>query len=290
VSLQAAINYAQGVTREHSSTFFFGSKFFGRNTRIAIQIIYAACRRGDDSVDEACNRDDAKSRLALWWQVINQAYGDERCLEDPLAVGLRWVVERFPIPFSAFEELHLGLLSDISFKQFKSCDELMVYCRRVAGVIGLLVTPITGYRGGPETLDYAVALGNAMQLTNILRDVGEDLNNGRCYLPDELLEKYDVSVDDLSQGRATKGYFALLEELIGKAKGLYRIGWKGIPRLHGSAGIAVGIAALSYEGILTKLENNQYNNLTQRAHLKPVERVSVIPRVLLEIFVRTRAS
>ena len=71
---------------------------------------------------------------------------------------------------------------------------------------------------------------------------------------------------------------------------MYRIGWKGIPRLHGSAGIAVGIAALSYEGILTKLENNQYNNLTQRAHLKPVERVSVIPRVLLEIFVRTRAS
>ena len=286
--LQEAISYAQDITRENSSTFFFGSRFFRQNARIAIQIIYATCRMGDDSVDEARNRHDAKLRLASWWQVVNQAYGDESFPEDPLAIGLRWVVERFPIPLSAFEELHLGLLSDISFKQFETYDELMIYCRRVAGVIGLLVTPITGYRGGPETLDYAVALGNAMQLTNILRDVGEDLNYGRCYLPVELLEKYDVSISDLSNGRVTRGYVKLLKELIAKARRLYRIGWKGIPRLHGSAVMAVGIAALSYEGILTKLENNQYNNLTKRAYLGPLERLTVIPKVMLEIFVRTR--
>jgi phytoene synthase len=108
-----------------------------------------------------------------------------------------------------------------------------------------------------------------------LRDVGEDLIRGRGYLPAELLDKYDVSIDELRQGRVGQGYVTLLEDLTIQARELYRLGWKGIPPLHGIAAPAVGIAALSYEGILAKLEKNQYDNLASRAYLRPLERFAI---------------
>jgi 15-cis-phytoene synthase len=123
-----------------------------------------------------------------------------------------------------------------------------------------------------------------MQLTNILRDVGEDLERGRCYLPKELLEKHQVNLDDLRSGKIAESYIALLEELAEITYGLYRKGWHGIPKLRGVSKTAVGVAALNYEGILTKLRQNRYNNLTQRAHLKPLERIALIPKAVYSVY------
>jgi phytoene synthase len=117
------------------------------------------------------------------------------------------------VPEAAFAELYLGLESDLDPKPFKTLDELMLYCRRVAGVVGWLIAPIAGYRGGDKTLLDALALGQAMQLTNILRDVGEDLELGRCYLPQDLLEKYQVDLGKLRRGELSENYILLLKEL-----------------------------------------------------------------------------
>jgi phytoene synthase len=129
----------------------------------------------------------------------------------------------------------------------------------------------------------ALALGNAMQLTNVLRDVGEDLRMGRCYLPADLRAKHGVDLEDLRAGRVTPGYVALLEELGAHANALYREGWRGIPRLYGVAALGVAVAALNYEGILRKLRQNGYDNLNRRAFLRPVERVALIPRAVVSV-------
>ncbi|MCA9836279.1 MAG: phytoene/squalene synthase family protein [Trueperaceae bacterium] len=279
-----AIAYCNKITKEHSSTFYLGSRLFGPQERKAVAVVYAVCRSGDDAVDEVSSAQMSAANLSIWWRHIENAYAQTPDPNEPLELGLAWVLENYDVPRAAFEELYLGLASDISGQCIQTMDELMLYCRRVAGVIGLLISPIAGYRGGEATLEHALALGNAMQLTNILRDVGEDLSRNRCYLPKERLEYYKIDLDALRRGEVSENYIALLEELSDLAHKLYRSGWQGIPKLKGVAATAVGVAALNYEGILHKLRQNGYNNLTERAHLKTYERIALIPKAFYSVY------
>ena len=282
--IDQAIAYCTKITKEHSSTFYLGSRLFAAQERKAVSVVYAVCRSGDDAVDEATNSAEAFDNLRLWWEHIEHAYSRTPRSNQPLEIALAWVLQHYNVPRHAFEELYLGLDSDLRPQVYETMDDLMLYCRRVAGVVGWLIAPIAGYRGEQETLEQALALGQAMQLTNILRDVGEDLERGRCYLPKELLAKYKVSLEDLRTGQVKENYVALLEELAEVTYKLYRKGWHGIPKLHGVGKTAVGVAALNYEGILTKLRQNRYNNLTQRAHLKPLERIALIPKAVYSVY------
>ncbi len=279
-----AVGYCTQLTRTHSSTFYLGSRLFPPTERQAVSVVYAVCRSGDDAVDEAPSKEAARARLLVWQEHVERAYAGAPRSGAFLEVGLCWVLERFDVPKSAFEELYLGLESDLGEQCFETLDDLLLYCRRVAGVVGLLIAPVAGYRGGAETLSSALALGAAMQLTNILRDVGEDLRMGRCYLPNELLVKHGVTRAALKAGAVTPGYIALLGELTEYAGSLYRQGWQGIPKLNGVAATAVGVAALNYEGILQKLRQNGYDNLTRRAYLRPVERLVLIPRAVYSVY------
>lgn len=289
MTVDRAIERCTEETRAHSSTFYLGSRLFSGERRSAVTVIYAVCRAGDDAVDRAASADEARQRLGAWWAGIERAYAGRPDLGVAVEVGLAWVLARYDVPMAAFEELHLGLASDLDPTDVADLDALLLYCRRVAGVVGWLVAPVAGYRGGPETLESAMALGLAMQLTNVLRDVGEDLRMGRCYLPVELRDKYGVTVEDLRSGRITPQYVALLEELAALTHRLYRDGWRGIPRLHGVAALGVAVAALNYEAILRKLRQNGYDNLNRRAYLRPVERVALIPRALLRLASGARA-
>jgi len=281
MTVAQAIARCTDETRAHSSTFYLGSRLFRGERRSAVTVIYAVCRAGDDAVDRATSASEARDRLAAWWAGIERAYAGSPDPEAAEEVGLAWVLERYDVPLPALEELYQGLASDLEPTAVADLDELMLYCRRVAGVVGWLVAPVAGYRGGRETLDMAMALGRAMQLTNVLRDVGEDLRLGRCYLPADLLAKYGVSLEQLRSGRVTPGYAALIEELADLTHRLYREGWRGIPRLQGVAALGVAVAALNYEAILRKLRRNGYDNLNRRAFLRPVERIALIPRALL---------
>jgi len=279
-----AVAYCTQLTRTHSSTFYLGSRLFPPTERQAVSVVYAVCRSGDDAVDEAPTREAARARLLVWQEHIERAYAGAPRSGAFLEVGLHWVLKHFDVPRSAFDELYLGLESDLSDQHFETMGELMLYCRRVAGVVGLLIAPVAGYRGGDRTLESALALGEAMQLTNILRDVGEDLRMGRLYLPAELLEKHGVTRASLRAAQVSPGYVALLEEIAEHASALYRQGWQGIPKLNGVAATAVGVAALNYEGILQKLRQNGYDNLTRRAFLRPVERLALIPKAVYSVY------
>lgn len=280
----AALRACQRLTRRHSTTFSLGAAFFAPAKRRAVSAVYAACRTGDDAVDEARDVADATARLDAWWAGVERAYAGRPDPAAPSEVGLAWVLTRHDVPLAAFEELRLGFESDLVLTQVATLDELMTYCRRVAGVVGLMIAPIAGYDGGDATLDAAVALGEAMQLTNVLRDVGEDLGRDRCYLPADRMEAHAVDLAALRRGDVHPGYVALLEEIAGEAADRYRHGWTGIPRLHGAAATAVGVAALNYEAILRKLRQNRYDNLTRRAHLAPLERIALIPRAALHVW------
>ena len=282
--VEEAVAYCSRLTKAHSSTFYLGSRLFPTEQRKAVSVIYAVCRSGDDAVDEAPTPESGRRRLEAWWAQVERAYAGAPAANEPLEIGLSWVLENYAVPKEALGELYLGLTSDLDAACPETMEDLMLYCRRVAGVVGLLISPIAGYSGGAETLLNALALGQAMQLTNILRDVGEDLEMGRCYLPTELLKKYAVDVDDLRAGRVTEGYIALLEELAGLTHKLYRLGWQGIPKLNGVAATAVGVAALNYEAILHKLRQNGYDNLTRRAHLKTYERIALIPKAFYDVY------
>lgn len=282
----AAIAHCEALTKAHSSTFYLGSRLFPRRQRQAVSVVYAVCRSGDDTVDEVSNSQQGRKQLDRWWQQVEASYAGQVDSRQPLAVALAWVLEHYDVPKTAFHELYLGLQSDLSQPHFSSMAELMLYCRRVAGVVGFMIAPIAGYQGGEKTLEHALALGKAMQLTNILRDVGEDFARGRCYLPAELLAHYQVDIQQLQAGEVSQNYVALLEQLFSLTHKLYRQGWAGIPQLYGTASIAVGVAALNYEGILRKVKQNSYDNLNKRAYLKTHERLALIPRAVYSSLVR----
>lgn len=281
--LSETIAYCIGLTKKHSSTFYLGSQLFPKKQRQAVSVVYAVCRSGDDAVDEVACVVEGRERLEQWWQHIENVYSDTVDDSQPLEVALKWVIASYDVPKEAFRELYLGFESDLTMPELLTTDELMLYCRRVAGVVGFMIAPIAGYSGGAATLEQALALGQAMQLTNILRDVGEDFRRERCYLPKELLEKHHIDVEQLRAGTINSNYIALLQELFDITHQLYRKGWQGIPKLKGMGSVAVGVAALNYEGILRKVEQNHYDNLNQRAYLRTSERLLLIPKAIYSV-------
>lgn len=259
----AALNWCREVTRVHSHTFYRGSLLYPAGQREAVWAVYAACRAGDDIVD-GLPPEQAAPELARWWAQVQAAFAGEEG-ESDMQRALAWAVARYPVPLPAFAELHAGFQMDLRGAHYRTLDDLLVYCRRVAGVVGFMIAPIGGYRGGDSTLAAALSLAQAMQLTNILRDVGEDLRRGRLYLPAELLNEYGVDVEGLRAGRVTPEYRALLRHLCGLARDGYAHGQTGIPQLAGRARYGVAVASRLYAAILDELAGSDYDNLNRRA-------------------------
>lgn len=277
----SAVAHCRDVTRRHSQTFYLGSRFFPAQERAAVWAVYAACRTGDDLVDERTG-DAAEQGLAEWWTRVQAAFRGQPS-SHPGDVALAWAAARWPIPLSAFGELHQGLQMDLRGQVYRDMNDLTLYCRRVAGVVGFMIAPISGYRGGERTLHCALMLGQAMQLTNILRDVGEDLERGRVYLPQSLLREYGVTRAALEAGQVTPEYRALMTHLSAQARAWYAEGRAGIPCLHGSARLAVQAAARSYEGILDDLARAGFDNFRRRAHVSGPRKLLLLPRAWWEL-------
>jgi 15-cis-phytoene synthase len=283
--LGAALQHCRELTRSHSKTFYFGSRFFPPAQRRAVWAVYAACRRGDDIADEPGG---GPAALEHWWDSTRTALSGQGELGaqgslHPIDTALSWAASQYQIPESAFHELYLGLQMDLSGAEYRELADLELYCRRVAGVIGFMIAPICGYSGGEQTLSYALQLGQAMQLTNILRDVGEDLERGRVYLPADLMAKCGVTRATLEAGEVTPGYRELMRELSALARGWYRQGRAGLPYLHGSGRLAVTAAARAYEGILDALEANDYDNFRHRAHVSGPRKLMMLPGAWWEV-------
>jgi phytoene synthase len=267
------------ILRVHGKTFHVMAKLLGQERGDAIAALYAFARVADDLVDErAPDADPEKIRaelhgmLALLRRTVGGAPAEPRWLV------LGEAVRKYEIPIEPFEDLVRGLEMDLDGCRYRSFADLALYCYRVAGTIGLMITPVAGYRKGTAALEHAKTLGAAMQLTNILRDVGEDHARGIVYLPEEDLERFGLSGADLPRHAAEAAFRELMEFEIARAHRLYAEGLELIPLMTTQRGrAAFRFAADAYGAILGKIRANGYDVITRRASLSLAEKLATIP-------------
>jgi 15-cis-phytoene synthase len=263
------------IIRMHSKSFFFSSQFLARETRRAVRALYAFCRTTDDVVDMATS--DPAHALATW---VQRARADRPAPHDPVLVAWHDTRTRYGLPPYLVDELLAGMAMDLTIHRYANFADLWLYCYRVASVVGLLVMGITGHQPGAEP--FAIKLGVALQLTNILRDVGEDARRGRVYLPQEDLARFDLSADDILAGVYDQRFKALMRFQVARAHRLYDESWPGIALLPPENRFAIGAASRVYRGILDKLVANDYDAYTRRAHLTMREKLTQMPRIWLD--------
>ncbi len=257
----------------HSRSFSFAARLFAPEERRRVREIYAWCRFTDDLVDEASAPGIELHRTLDAWAAICRAAYEREATGIPLADAVMGEMASRGILFDLASELVEGVRMDVEPRVYRTVDELRLYTHRVASVVGAWLTYSFGVRD-VWVIERAHALGHAMQLTNIIRDVGEDLARGRVYLPADRMAAHGVTRESLVavRARARRGggvgaaYCGLLEELMGIADAAYADAYEGMPHLPASFQRAVAVAAQVYQGIHDQVRANGYDNLNLRAH------------------------
>ena len=279
--VERAYSYCRATTRLHAKSFYFSARFLPPPKRRAIYAMYALCRHVDDEVDEAGVRDEAGARAAVgrWRDELDAVYRGHT-VRSPVLVAWGDMLTRYRVRQELPLELMRGVLMDTYRKRYESWDELRLYCYRVASVVGLMSSEIFGY-SAPEATRYAEALGLAMQLTNILRDVGEDWRLGRLYLPQEDLWRFGVAEESIGRGEVGERFRALMRFEIARARALYREAERGIPLLERDTRFTVLLAARLYARILEEIERADFDVFRRRAHLSLAAKLRAAPRLWL---------
>ncbi len=269
--LERGYALAENVTRLNSKSFYLASALLPRSKRRAARVLYAFCRFTDDIVDESSA--GAPEQLEAWRA---HALSPHPPADDALLQAWHDVQVRHRIPIAYVRHLLDGIGLDLVQSRYETFDELARYCYGVASTVGLMAMHIIGFKDR-SALRYAVKLGVALQLTNILRDVGEDFLQGRVYLPQQDLRRFDYSENDLARGVIDGRFRALMDFQIGRTRRLYAEAWDGIRLLSPDGRLAIAAAADLYRGILGKIERNGYDVFNQRAHLNAAEKLARLP-------------
>jgi phytoene synthase len=262
--------YCQQKAAASGSSFYYSFLFLPPERRRAITALYAFCREVDDVVDECTDAAVARAKLAWWRNEIAAACRGGA--QHPVARALAEVAPRYNLPEARLGEIIDGMQMDLDYNRYPDFDTLKQYCHRVAGVVGLLSAEIFGY-SDRRTLDYAANLGLAFQLTNIVRDVGEDARRNRIYLPLDELARHGVAESDILQARETDNFRRLMAFQIERAQGYYRTAFDHLPaedRRPQRAGI---IMAAIYQTLLEEIRRDGCHVLAQRTSLTPVRKL-----------------
>jgi phytoene synthase len=269
----------------HSRSFRFASAMMAGNDRARIARVYAWCRYTDNLVDGDDSAAAADRMLTSWLQCSWDAYDGRDCGIELVNRVMGEMAER-EIPFAYPHDLVRAMRSDLNFRPYADLDALRVYTYRAAGVVGRWLTELHGERD-PWMLERATALGEAMQLTNILRDVGEDLARGRLYLPETELQRFGIHVSDIDALRLgsaiTPAYRALMERMMDVADADYRRADEAIPRLPRQFGRAAAVASAVYRAIHGAIRRNGYDTLGMRAYTTTRRKVALAATTLLAI-------
>ena len=222
-------------------------------------VLYAFCRELDDVVDDCTDMQVAQTTLN-WWRADLAKVFDGGAPEHPVCRALQSVVAEFALPHDELAEIIEGMQMDLTQARYANFAELQLYCHRVAGVVGRLITRILGF-SRPETLDYADKMGLALQLTNIIRDVGEDARNGRIYLPMEDLQRFDVPAQTIMQAAPTPQFAELMAFQIARARATYREALALLPAADKKAQKMGLILAAIYYALLNEIERDGAQNV-----------------------------
>ena len=262
--------YCQQKAAASGSSFYYSFLFLPEERRRAITALYTFCREVDDVVDDCSDVATAHATLTWWRQELAAAY--HGAPQHPVARALAEVAPRFNLPEARLNEIIDGMQMDLELNRYPGFEALRLYCHRVAGVVGLLSAEIFGYRDR-RTLEYAADLGMAFQLTNIIRDVGEDARRNRIYLPLDEIERHGVSLADISGSRETDNFRRLIAFQIERALGYYREAFVKLPAVDRRAQRAGIIMAAIYRTLLDEIRRDGCRVLTRRTSLTPVRKL-----------------
>lgn len=275
VSLRKAYKQAEKITAQHSKSFYLASGLLPEEKRSAVRALYAFCRTVDDIVDESSDV-ECDSRLQYWRGMVETASFAEH---DLIAAAWADTLTRYHIPRHYALQLIDGVARDLSQVRYQTFDELATYCYGVASTVGLMSMYIVGFTDN-KAVPYAIKLGVALQMTNILRDVGEDYRNGRLYLPREELAFYGIQESDIAEGRLTDHWRQFMKFQIERTRQFYEDSWAGVKMLEREGQLAIGAASIFYQGILDEIEKNDYDVFTQRASLTAWDKMSRLPTLI----------
>jgi phytoene synthase len=267
------------LTRRSGSNFYYSFLFLPRRKREAIYALYAFCRTVDDAVDQgAATPSDQRRILGEWRIELERAYAGRPT--HPIAARLTDVVRVFPIRREHLEAILDGVEMDIDKRRYATFEELVEYCYRVAAAVGLACIEIFGYTD-PRARDYAVNLGIALQLTNILRDLRSDAERGRIYLPLDELRRFGYSEDDLLRGRYTRPYLELMRFQADRTHAYFRAARAALPRADRRRLLAAEIMGVIYRALLREIEARQFRVFDRRVRLSAPRKLALALSVYL---------
>jgi phytoene synthase len=273
--LKAAYDYCDEVTRLNSRTFYLASGLLPLEKRRATRALYAFCRVTDNIVDHSIGDESARIDLEQWRGIV-------RAQTPPQGnrVALAWgdAQARFNIPHGYAEQLIDGVARDLSQKRYQTFAQLAEYAYGVASTVGLMAMHIVGF-DGEDALPYAVKLGVALQVTNILRDVEEDWKNGRVYLPLDEMAAYGLSEGDIAAGVVDNRWRVFMRFQIERTRHLYAESLRGISLLNADGRFAITAAAELYRAILSDIEARDYNVFGRRARVSAAGKLARLPGI-----------
>jgi len=262
--------YCQDKAAKSGSSFYYSFLFLPPERRRAITALYAFCREVDDVVDECSDFAVARAQIDEWRKEIGRIY--DSCPEHQVGRALVSVVKDFALPSEQLREIVDGMEMDLMQNRYRDFEQLALYCHRVAGVVGLLSARIFGYADA-RTEEYAHELGLAFQLTNIIRDVGEDARRNRIYLPLDELARFDISEEDILYGRESESFRRLMAFQTERAENYYRRALAALPQCDRRTQRTGLVMAAIYHTLLEEIKHDGYHVLDQRISLTPLRKL-----------------
>eukprot|EP00897_Mesotaenium_endlicherianum_P006033 jgi/Mesen1/5458/ME000273S04690 len=278
--LREAYERCGEVCAEYAKTFYLGTKLMTPNRQKAIWAIYVWCRRTDELVDGPNARHITPRALDRWEERLEDVFNGQPY--DMLDAALADTVNTFPVAMQPFRDMIEGMRMDLRKSRYETFDDLYEYCYNVAGTVGLMSVPVMGIsphsKASVESVyDAALALGIANQLTNILRDVGEDSRRGRVYLPQNELAQFGLSDEDIFKGEVTEKWRAFMRFQIKRARDYFVKAEAGVRELDEHSRWPVWASLNLYSQILDAIEANDYNNFTKRAYVQKWKKMLSLP-------------
>ncbi len=271
--LAQAYAHCESMTAWHSRSFSLASRLLPQEKRLATRALYAFCRTTDDLVDHPSEH--TAEELCDWWR---DSLTTKPARYNMVALAWSDARARFNIPRRYAEQLIEGVAADLRTTRYATFSDLALYCYGVASTVGLMSMHIIGYESD-EAIPYAVKLGVALQLTNILRDIAEDWDNGRVYLPQDELAAFNLTERDIAEGRLTDRWREFMRFQIGRTRQLYQEAWPGIAMLNEDGRLAIVAAADFYRAILSNIEANNYDVFSRRAHISKWAKLRRLPQL-----------
>jgi phytoene synthase len=269
-----AILICEAITAEHSRSFYLATSLLPRDKRRAMRVLYAFCRTADNLADG-----DVEAPAAKLHELREGMSGRGHIAGDAILTAWCAIRAHYRIPMRYAEQLLDGVERDLVQRRYQSFEELSIYCYGVASTVGLMSMHITGF-SNRQAIPYAIKLGVALQLTNILRDVGEDWRSGRLYLPLEELAAFSLGEEDVAAAKVDGRWREFMRFQINRAHRLYKEAMPGIALLHPDGRFAVAAAALLYEGILDNIQANDFNVFDRRAYVSRGRKLSLLLKAL----------